>query len=119
MQTSSLTDIHISVLSCILNYASQESNANSDYLKLFEEGKPAHNCPIAIQCTEGIICYIWSGKNFLQYFDRQATFITDFSFIAMRRTLLDLYNHRLNHFLLVCVMPSPFSPFLFFLATAL
>lgn len=69
METSSFTDTHIPVLSCILNAASQESNANSGTLKLFEEGNPAHCCPIAMPCTEGIICCMWPGKNFLQYFD--------------------------------------------------
>lgn len=87
MQTGSFADMHVPVLSCILNAASQESNANSDVLKLLEEGNPAHSCPIAMQCTEGIICCIWSGMNFLQYFDGQTTFVTDFSFIAMGRTI--------------------------------
>ena len=47
IQTSSFADTRIPVLSCLLNAASQESNANSDALKLFEEGNPAHSCPIA------------------------------------------------------------------------
>lgn len=47
IQRSSFADTHIPVLSCILNAVSQESNANSDALKLFDEGNPAHSCPIA------------------------------------------------------------------------
>lgn len=46
-QTSSFTDTHIPILSCILDAANQAWNADFDALNLFEEGNPVHSCPIA------------------------------------------------------------------------